>query len=204
MFLKILVLSQIFVWAITACAPQPSISPDTGQAALVAAWQQDQHIVWEIEWLAMPIGGPLTVEIWRAGEQYRFEILESIAPALIGETLIVSEKNAWRYNRFEPASLTNASPPWLAPVSELFTIIDELLSRTPQTATQQLVQVNQAPAQKISLFFSQDENLIFWIDQETHLPVRISFTLGNSEGHLQARSFEPLRDPPDGLFQPIN
>lgn len=180
------------------------MSPKAGRDALVRAWQQDQHIVWEIEWAAMPLGGPLTVESWRVGERYRFEILEVTAPALVGETLVVDGPNAWRYNRFEPTSLTRVSPPWLAPVSELFMLIEQSLSRLPQTARQQLVQVDQAPAQQISLIFSQDEQLIFWIDQATRLPIRIFLATDGSEIRLQARSYEPLVDPPAGLFQPSN
>jgi hypothetical protein len=80
--------------------PQP-VSPATAQAALVEAWAADQHTVWEIDWPDAPVGGPLTVETWRAGSGYRYEILESTAPALVGEILIFDGQTAWQYNRFD-------------------------------------------------------------------------------------------------------
>ena len=166
------------------------MSPDPAQAIVANAWQSDQHIVWELDWPAAPAGGPLTVETWRMnedyrgdeyrgdtyrGDRYRYEILESAAPALVGETLVFNGQKAWQYNRFSTEGPVAPELPWLSPVSDAFAMIDTLIASSPQTATQEFVQIIHGPAQKITLTFDNGDRLILWRDEETQLPVKIYF-----------------------------
>jgi outer membrane lipoprotein-sorting protein len=166
------------------------------------AWQANQHIVWEIEWPAAPIGGPLTVETWRTDERYRYEILEATAPALIGQTLVFNGQTAWQFNRFDPDPPPVLVSPALSPVSDVFAIIDTFVSTQPLTVTQAEDRLSHGPVRTIILTFENNESLTFWIDQETGLPGRIVFSREDDEATLQARSLEPLPDPPAGLFEP--
>ncbi len=166
-----------------------------------AIWQTEQHITWELDWPAAPVGGPLTVETWRSGERYRFEILEAVAPALIGETLVFDGRKAWQYKRFTAEPPVTLTSPQLSPVSDAFAVIDQLLATPPQTATQEAAQTIHGPALKITLMFANGDRLLLWRDEETQLPVRVIFSVGGKEARLEARDFEPLPDPPEGLFE---
>ncbi|HXW00070.1 MAG TPA: hypothetical protein VEC93_16740, partial [Anaerolineae bacterium] len=86
MFFQVLLSLNLLLLTLSACAAPEPISAKAAQATLAAAWQVDQHIVWEIAWPAAPVGGPLTVESWRVGPRYRFEVLEATAPDLVGQT----------------------------------------------------------------------------------------------------------------------
>ena len=173
------------------------------QDTLVRAWQADQHRVWELDWPAAPIGGLLTVETWRSAERYRFEILESTAPALIGQILIFDGQTAWWDNRFDQDLPQPASSPTLSPVSDAFAIIETLLTSSPIAATRQDdTLLNYGPTSKISLTFEDENTLSFWLESKTNLPVRIFFSVGDSQAVLHARQVEPLIDPPAGLFRP--
>lgn len=189
--------------SLSACtAPQP-IGVETAQAALLTAWQADQHIVWEIDWPAAPVGGPLTVAMWRAGPRYRLEILEAVAPDLVGQTLIFDGVTAWRYQRFaSPPAIPQLVKAQLSPVTDAFEIIARLLATTPSSATQEATQVRREPAQKITLTFPEGDSLAVWRDEATGLPVRLNFVSGRQQATLRARSFEPLSNPPQGLFEP--
>jgi hypothetical protein len=168
----------------------------------------DQHTIWEIEWPEAPVGGPVTVETWRAGSRYRYEILESTAPALVGETLIFDGQIAWQYNRFDDPLLSprrqgkTISKPALSPVSDAFAIINPLLTTLPETASQEAVQFNRRSAQKITLTFANKDQLSLWQDEATHLPIQVTFAVGAQQSTLRARSFERLVNPPEGLFKP--
>ena len=199
MIREILTLLLLIIF-LGACYPEQTLSPPIAQATVQSAWQANQHTVWEIEWAAIPVGGPLTVETWRFDDRYRYEILEATAPALIGETLVFDGDKGWRANRFSD-SLTETTPPRLAPISEIFTIVDDFLNRVPQTATQQVIEIDQKATQQIKLTFENDESLQFRIDQEMQLPMRIIIYLTQSEISLKVRHAEPLFDPPDALFQ---
>ncbi len=203
MILKILIFANVVALGLSACVSEQPMGPEAAQITVRRTWQANQHIVWEIEWPAVPIGGPLTVETWRADGRYRFEILESTAPALVGQTLIFDGQNAWRYNRFDPEGPISPSSPVLSPVSDAFAIIDRLIAAPPATAThQESRQLNHGPTRKIGLTFENNDSLIFWLDQETGLPARILFSVKGRQATLQARSLEPLPDPPEGLFEP--
>ena len=159
-------------------------------------------MVWEIEWSAMPVGGPLTVETWRASGRHRIEILETAAPHLVGETLIFDGQHAWRYNRFDAEPPAMGSTPWLAPVSEAFAMIRAMINTPADTATQSTVHLSHGPARRITLTYNNNDRLTFWIDQETQLPARVFVAAGRNRVNLKARSFEILVDPPAGLFKP--
>jgi hypothetical protein len=202
MFTRILILTLVIGLGLMACAAvEQPMNPDLAQAIVANAWQADQHIVWELDWPAAPVGGPLTVEIWRTNEGYRYEILESVAPALVGETLVFNGQKAWQYNRFSTEGPVVPGVPWLSPVSDAFAMIDSLIATPPQTVTQESVQIIHGPAQKITLTFDNGDYLILWCDEETQLPVKIVFSTDGKEVTLNARDFEPLVDLPQGLFE---
>ncbi|NJN96542.1 MAG: hypothetical protein HC875_21765 [Anaerolineales bacterium] len=189
--------------SLSACAPAKSVGVETAQAALLAAWQADQHIAWELDWPDAPMGGPLTVATWRAGSRYRLEILEAVAPDLVGQTLIFDGTTAWRYRRFDsPPAAPQPTEARLSPVTDAFAIITGLLAATPASATEEPVQVGRAPAQKITLTFTGGDTLAVWRDEATGLPVRLSFVSGRQQATLRARSFELLSTPAEGLFEP--
>jgi hypothetical protein len=205
MNLKAVILVSLTAWGLSACAAsEQPINPDVAEEKIGSAWQAGQHVVWELEWPAAPIGGPLTIETWRADRRYRYEILEAAAPALVGQTLIFDGQTAWRFNRFETELPIGPTSPILSPVTDAFAIIDKLISTPPATATQQEpVQLSQGPAQQITLTFDNDDCLTFLLDQETQLPVRILFMVREQQARLRARSLEPLPNPPQDLFKPI-
>lgn len=188
--------------SLSACASAKPIEVETAQAALLAAWQADQHIVWELDWPAAPGGGPLTVATWRAGLRYRLEILEAAAPDLVGQTLIFDGTNAWRYRRFDSPPMPQPVEARLSPVTDAFAVVTRLLAATPASATEEPVQVGRAPAQKITLTFTGGDTLAVWRDEATGLPVRLSFVSGQQQATLRARSFELLSTPAEGLFKP--
>ncbi len=187
----------------TACAAASPIQPGPAQTLAARAWQADQHVVWELDWPAAPVGGVVTVETWRAGEQYRLEILEAVAPALVGETLVYNGHTTWLYNRFAGAAPSTPDLPRLSPVTDAFAVINRFLTQPPQAATQELVRLDSGPAQKISLIFENGDHLILWRDEKTGLPGRILFSVKGQQATLKARSLEPLLNPPEGLFQPV-
>ena len=202
MFTRILIFTHVIGLGLMACAAaEQPMNPDLAQAIVANAWQADQHIVWELDWPAAPVGGPLTVEIWQAGNHYRFEILEAVAPALIGETLVFDGQTAWQFNRFSDEPPLSLNVPYLSPVMEAMIVIGRLINTPPQTATQELVQTIHGPAQKVTSNFANSEQLTLWRDDKTGLPVRVMFLVGGKAARLEARSFEVLVDPPRALFE---
>jgi len=199
--LRIIILILITALGLNACTASQPLGPETAQRLVTNAWQTNQHIVWEIEWPAAPTGGPLTVETWRVNEGYRYEILEATAPALVGQTLVFDGQTAWQFNRFDPGPPLLLASPALSPVSDAFTVIDALVTTRPIAANEAEVRLIHGPAQKILLAFENNESLTFWIDQESGLPSRIVFSRRGDEARLEARSLEPLPDPPVGLFE---
>lgn len=190
--------------AVAGCTPGTPADPHQARQAVTTAWQTGQHTVWEIDWPASPVGGPVTVETWRAGNRYRLEILESTAPALVGQTLVFNGSRGWRFNRLEPQPAVVTDVPALSPVTDALETIAGLLRRLPTAASrEQTATLEHGPAQKIGLTFDNGDSLIFWLDQSTGLPVRIRFTVKGGQATLQARRFEPLPHPPDALFTPI-
>jgi outer membrane lipoprotein-sorting protein len=202
MFFQVLLSLNLLLLTLSACAAPEPVSAKAAQATLAAAWQVDQHIVWEIAWPAAPVGGPLTVESWRMGQRYRFEVLEATAPDLVGQTLLSDGQTTWRYNRFDTEMPPAPSLPLLPPVSDAFAFINRVMAATPETAVQEAVQLRTGPAQKITLTFDSGSNLTLWRDETTGLPVQVIFQIGQQQATLRARSFEPLLDPPEALFRP--
>jgi hypothetical protein len=198
---KCVIISLCFVLSsLASCATAQPISGDHAWQMAATTWQTGQHTVWELDWPAAPVGGPVTVETWRVGDQYRYEILEAIAPALIGESLVFNGYTAWQYNRFDSMPPVALDAPQLSPVSDAFVTVDRLIATPPQTATQEPVQTVHGPAQKISLRYNNGDQLILWRDDETQLPVRVVFSMVENEAKLDARDFEPLVKPPERLF----
>lgn len=208
MLVRILILINLLAVSLSACASPQPISPAAAQATLVEAWSADQHTVWEINWPAAPLGGLLTVETWRAGPRYRYEILAAPAPALIGETLVFDGQTAWQYNRFAAPPLSprlrggKITKPTLSPVSDAFALVNRLMTTPPEAATQETVQLHHRPAQKVTLTFTNGDQLSLWREEETGLPIQVIFKVGEQSATLQARSFERLVNPPEGLFEP--
>ena len=203
MRLKILILTNLLFLILTGCASEQPVDPNVAQDMIATAWHSDQHTIWEIDWPAVPIGDPVTVETWHAGQRYRFEILESSAPALVGQTLVFDGQTGWCYNRFEASPPEAASLRVLSPVSDAFEVINRLTATPPITATRQKsAALNHGPAQKIGLTFENGDNLTVWIDKETGLPVRLIFRVEGNQANLKARYVEPLANPPEGLFRP--
>jgi len=201
MFLKILILLNCLIFGLKRCLAPTPVDAQIAQAAAARSWYANQHVVWELEWPAAPAGGSLTMETWRFQDRYRFEILESAAAALVGETLIFDGQNAWRYNRFEAKLPLTPSAPVLSPASDIFMIINKLVDALPQTAAQELVRLQPGPTQKITLTFENGDSLTLWRDEATGLPVRFLVIINEEQVILQARSFELLTHPPPGLFE---
>jgi hypothetical protein len=200
---KILILTNLLPIILVSCTSEQFVAPNLANEQIDRAWHSDQHAVWELGWPAAPIGGPLTAAVWRAGGRYRYEILESTAPALVGQTLIFDGQTGWRYSRFEANAPERTSSPLLSPVSDAFTTIDHLLETPPTSATRQADAIlDYGPTEKITLKFDNGDRLAVWIDQETELPVRLMFQVAGNQATLKARRIEPLHDPPEGLFKP--
>lgn len=193
---------------LSGCAAIDTIDPRSAQIDFSRAWQADQHTVWEIDWPAAPVGGPLAVETWRVDGRYRFEILEAEAAALIGQTLVFDGRQGWRYNRFEPEPPVESAPPSLAPVTELLAEINAVSASRPKRATGRLARLDHGPAQEFWLSYAGDpgegeRSLTWWRDVGTGLPVRLHLVDGRQDVTLRARSFEALPQPPAGLFSPL-
>lgn len=200
MWVKIVIALNFIFWA-TACAAPAPVNPAVAQQAAIAAWQANRHNVWELEWQAAPVNGPIVVESWQAGNRYRHEILEASAPALLGQTLVFDGQTAWQYNRlFPPDSFEPAPRPGLSPVTEAFALVERLIHTPAQSASQTSAQVNHRPAQQINLTYANGDTLTLWQELETGLPLKVEFVTNGQPGRLTARLAEPLATPPNALF----
>ncbi len=194
------------VSGLTACTAANTLNPAQAQTNAAAAWQAPQHVVWEIDWPAAPLGGGVVAETWRAGPRYRYEILEAAAPALPGEVLVSDGHWVWRYNRFA----VNSPPPLpsptergvsLSPVTDAFALIDHLLAVSPQSATIEPAQLLPGPATKITLIYANGDTLTLWRDDKTGLPAQVVLAAGpGSAVRLAARNLDLLNNPPEELF----
>ena len=201
--MRILILTILLLFCETGCTAEQQLEPAAAQTALAAAWSSPQHTVWAIDWPAVPTGGAVTVESWRIQDQYRFEILESTAPALVGQMLIFDGQTAWRANRFEPGEVQIAAEPLLSPVSDVFAVVDRLLTCPATGATEQTSSIlNHGPARKITVHCPNSDSLVMWLDQATGLPVRVIFSIHGKQADLEARNLQPLLQMPAGLFAP--
>lgn len=196
----LILLAFVVMTTVIACAPAQSIEPESAQQAIANAWQINQHAVWELDWPNAPVGGPLTVEIWQAGNRYRYEILEAPAPTLIGQTLVFDGQTGWQYNRLNPPESFSPVEPQLSPVTDAIAIINQLLDTPPQAATQKAVAINSVLVQEIALMYANGDTLTLWQDEQMKLPLKIEFSTGNQQATLQARSIEKLLNPRPELF----
>lgn len=188
------------VFVSTGCADAQSIEPEPAQTRLAQAWLAPQHTIWDIDWPAVPLSGPLTVETWRAGSRYRYEILETAAPALAGQTLVFDGQQGWQYNRFEPNTSLTTGVIALSPISDAFDTITRLLETSPDTATETITQIKSEPAQKVTLTFTNGDSLAVWVHLETKLVLQIQFTVDGQRGRLAARQVVALSDDPSTLL----
>jgi outer membrane lipoprotein-sorting protein len=199
--LRIALFLIVIGFALAACAPASPIAPKAAQQQLQQAWQSDQHAILEIEWPNAPIHGPVSVEVWQAGDRYRYEILETPAPALLGETLVSDGNQTWRYNRLASSPPPRSTVPTLAPITDVRMLVSNLLSRQPIEATIQSDSVNLLPTKKILMLYPTGDSLAMWLDEQAAgLPRRVEFSVGQQHGQLTARLLEPLTNPPPVLF----
>jgi hypothetical protein len=191
----------VILLPITACSLATPLPVELAQQQVHAAWLADRHTVWEIDWPNTPVAGSVTVECWQAQDRYRYEVLETPAPALLGEVLIYDGTTAWRYNRLNPESSLQPTEPVLSPVTDVFALIGGLLNQSPVQATVDTDTVLFKPAQKLNLIFENGDTLTAWLDEPTGtILLRVEFSSGNNSGTLTAHQSEILVSPTDRLF----
>lgn len=185
---------------LTACNAAQPVAPEQALATTRTAWNASRHTVWDIDWPNAPLAGEVTVEEWRAGSRLRLEILETNAPDLLGQTLVINGNQAWRFNRLDLPASESPTTPVLSPVTDAFAQIERLLAQSPASATSRQVVVNTVAATEIELRLAAGETLRVAVAQTTGLPVFVEFTAGSQHGRLRARSALPLEHPPAALF----
>lgn len=199
-----MILVSVLLLGLAACSSQPASDPQSAQSILVRAWETDRHAVWEIDWPAAPVGGPVTAETWQVEGRYRYEILESTAPDLVGQVLVFDGQQGWLDDRFDSEPARPISPSLLSPVSETFAVIDRLLATPPASATHQESSIlDYGPVQKTELVYFNGDRLVFWLEPELKQPVRVVFSTKGSRARLNARHIELLPNAPAGLFEPL-
>lgn len=203
MTFKILILlCSVLTFVNFGCSRSQSVDPAAAQRVLADAWSAPQHTVWEIEWSAIPLSAPLTVESWRSGSRYRFEILEATAPALVGQAVMFDGEQGWQYNRFEPAASLTSTVTGLSPVSDVFDAIARRLEEKPETAVEKMEPVDSVSVRKVTLTFTNGDHLSMWIAAESGLPLRVEIDIGGQLALLQARRTTALADDaPASLFR---
>jgi hypothetical protein len=191
----------ILVLATAACSRETPLPAEPVRQQVQAAWLADRHTTWEIDWPNAPVGGPLTVESWQAENRYRYEILETAAPALLGEVLVFDGAQAWRYNWLTPDTPPQQTPPQLSPVTDAFESVSALLNQPPVRANIQADTVLLKPARKVTLTFENGDTLVAWFDAPTQsMLLQLIFNVGEQQGRLIARHSEPLVTPDKRLF----
>ncbi|RME98003.1 MAG: hypothetical protein D6768_18340 [Chloroflexi bacterium] len=191
----------LFIIFLAGCAAAQSTNPEQARELMLSAWQANQHAVWELDWPNAPAGGPVTFEVWQARPRYRLEILESPAPALMGEMLVFDGQRAHRANRLSAQGETTLPAPQLSPVTGARALVDGLLQQNAAAAEESRATVRGQSAQKITLQFADGSRLAMWILPATGLPLKIEFAAGSQRGTLTARHVEPLNHPPAELFE---
>ena len=191
------------ILAATGCAATQAVEPAAARQLVMNAWQANQQAVWELDWPAAPVAGPVTAAVWRNGPNLRLEILEASAPAMVGQTLIVGGAAAWQFNRFDQPLQPQPAAPALPPLTDAFALIETTLALTPTTAGRQAVDtVAHGPAQLIRLGYPGGYSLTAWLHRETGLLLRLDLAVTAGQFSLQAHRVEPLPHPPAGLFDP--
>jgi len=203
--MKIKFVSLIFllVAGCTAGNRADVLSPAVARQTINAAWHTEQHTVWQLDWPGAPLPGTITAETWRSASGRRLEILEAPAPGLWGQTLVFDGQTAWVFNRFEAAPPTHLPQPRLSPFTDVFNLIESMLTKPAQRATTERTTILQyGPTQKITLIFDNDDQLAFWLLPDLDLPVRVTLTGQTDQFTLTATHAEPMTNPPANLFKP--
>lgn len=179
------------------------VSPEVVLAELRAAWQRDQHAVWEMEWPGAPLAGPMAVEVWLSGPRRRFEMLESGAPALVGETLVSDGRTAWLFNRFaDGVTEVGAEEARFSPLSDALLIISAHLAREPRSVRALgEASLPTGPAHRWRLIYPEGTTLDLWLEDETGLISAMKLAGPGGDFSLTARLIEPLDEVPEGLFR---
>jgi hypothetical protein len=197
---QILVLLLLGMCGLQGCFAPHFVEPLQAQQNLRVAWQANQHAVWQLAWEQLPVGGPVVVEVWQVGRQYRWEILEAPTIQLVGATVIFNGHETWRYNRFEatPTQFGTTSPT-LMPITAVFARVTAYLIQPPIAATRQANWLGNE-SETITLVFADETQLT--MELATGLPKCIKLVQGNEVIILKARQMELLAQPMKGLFAP--
>lgn len=193
----------IILLVLAGCSAAEAVPPAEAQTRLSKAWAAPRRAIWQIDWPAAPVGGPVTAMVWQYGPHLRVEILEAPAPALVGQTLIVNRGTTWQFNRFDTPPATVSGLPSLPPVTDAFAVVDRLVSARPVSATRQTAATLQYnPAEKIETRYPNGDRLTFWLDPQTGLPVHLIVYAGDRRLELKAVQTAPLDSLPLDLFSP--
>lgn len=170
---------------------------------LRAAWGRDQHAVWEVDWPAAPLPGPVVVEAWRSGPRRRYEVLEAAAPALIGETLVSDGQTAWLFNRFDTdLEAVEAADARFSPLDDALALVTGQLGREVGSVTPLgRATLPSGPARGWRLAFDGGATLDLWLLEQEGLVGEVRLAGPQASFRLTARQVEPLHDPPAGLFE---
>lgn len=168
-----------------------------------AAWGRDQHAVWEVDWPAAPLPGPVVVEAWQSGARRRFEVLEAAAPALIGETLVSDGQTGWLFNRFETdLTAVEAAEARFSPLDDALALVTRQLGRDPRRVTPLgRATLPSGLARGWQLAFDSGATLDLWLLEQEGLVGQVRLTGPQASFRLRARQVEPLDDAPAGLFE---
>ena len=190
---------------LSACNAPQTLAPDQAHGLAISAWQRGWHGVWALNWQESPIVGPIIFEAWQteAGQQRRYEILESDVPALVGLTYINDGEMAIHFNRLEPTAPAATGGPNLpfSPLSDAFDKITALLAKTPQSAQRQAIDLPQGPGLQLTLTYPEKQVLTLWLDITNNLIIQANLEAPETHFTLSARSLEGLSNPHPKLFE---
>jgi hypothetical protein len=170
---------------------------------LQAAWQRDQHVIWEVDWPEAPLAGPLVVEAWQSGPRRRYEILEATTPSLIGDALVTDGETAWFFNRFEAGlSAVPAAEARFSPLADALALVSRQLAESAGSSEDRGREVlPTGAARHWRLIYDEQTLLDLWLDEQSRLIARVRFRSETADFRLLARHIEPLTEIPPGLFQ---
>ncbi len=148
----------------------------------------------------------MTVASWQAEQRYRYEILESTAPALIGETAVFDGQRLFTFNRLtisphhplQPNRQVNG----LSPMFEVVSLIENGLADPAVVATETQTRLNGAVTQRLTLRYVDGGELTMWIAPETGTLKQVVVRMGTRTITLTARQSDPLPNPSLDLFRP--
>lgn len=166
------------------------------------AWAQGWHGVWELQWSAMPVPGPVVFEGWVTENRarQRYEILEADVPSLVGLAYVNDGSAAIIFNRLEetvPPERGGGDMPF-SPVTDALAKVDRTLAQLPAVAqirragTLSRVDFSPAPGEAASV----------WVDETCGCVIRVTVHTSDSDFVLAARSMTKLDVPQPHLFEP--